>query len=119
MIIFIAAFPLQQFEKCHICVQMKRINLIMDSKGNEKKSCKDVKRNKKVHLLHFSFQEKGIERQRTGNKYQILKSYIRYDGKYFEIQLYKAEIYSYLDHVLRGADQEVQRQTKDTNLTIW
>ena len=55
----------------------------MDSKGNEKKSCKDVKRNKKVHLLHFSFQEKGIERQRTGNKYQILKSYIRYDGKIF------------------------------------
>ena len=51
----------------------------MDSKGNEKKSCKDVKRNKKVHLLHFSFQEKGIERQRTGNKYQILKSYIIYD----------------------------------------
>ena len=95
----------------------------MDSKGNEKKSCKDVKRNKKVHLLHFSFQEKGIERQRTGNKYQILKSYIRiflrYDGKYFEIQLYKAEIYSYIDHVLRGADQQVQRQTKDTNLTIW
>lgn len=91
----------------------------MDSKGNEKKSCKDVKRNKKVHLLHFSFQEKGIERQRTGNKYQILKSYIRYDGKYFEIQLYKAEIYSYIDHVLRGADQEVQRQTKDTNLTNW
>ena len=72
----------------------------MDSKGNEKKSCKDVKRNKKVHLLHFSFQEKGIERQRTGNKYQILKSYIRYDGKIFEIQL---QISSYIDHVLRGA----------------
>ena len=87
MIIFIAALILEQFEKCRICVQMKRINLIMDSKGNEKKSCKDVKRNKKVHLLHFSFQEKGIERQRTGNKYQILKSYIRYDGKYFEIQI--------------------------------
>ena len=49
---------------------------MMDSKANEKKFCKDVKRNKKVHFLQFSFQENtektGIECQRTRNRNNIV-----------------------------------------------
>ena len=44
----------------------------MASKANERKFCKDVKSNKKVHFLQFSFQENtetGLSAKERGNDF--------------------------------------------------